>query len=66
MRNNEANMDMLLALLSRQDAQNAAQIKRTAASNTLTEDSALRAQSEYRQGVVDALTALIGSPAATR
>jgi hypothetical protein len=55
MKNCEAMMDMLLIIVDRDDAPEVARIRSQTRINTTGDDSALRLQSQYRQGVSDAL-----------
>lgn len=62
MRNAKANLDLTLAMIDHDSDPAIRQIRSRAIINTVTDDSALRAQSEYRQGMVDALNWLIDHP----
>jgi hypothetical protein len=52
-------MDMLLVIYARDDDPAARNIRSRSRLNTIGEDSTLRAQSQYRQGIVDALQLII-------
>ncbi len=59
MRNCEANMDLLLTMFPEEHEVDSKRIRASAADATLADDSALRAQSQYMQGIVEALHSLI-------
>ena len=62
MRNEEANLDLLLLTVGAADPTKAAAIRSEATSSTVTDDSALRAHEDYLQGQVDALHWLVSHP----
>lgn len=62
MNNAEGNMELVLTLLALRDEPAAANIRRDARSAAALDDSALRVQSRYKQGIVDALHLMIQNP----
>jgi hypothetical protein len=59
MRHSEANMKLILTLFPRDQAAAASRISTSVSINADTDDSAVRAQSQYLQGIVDGLHVLI-------
>lgn len=62
MRFTKASMELALLILEQSDSDSARQIRHASVMNTVSDDSAIRAHEEYKQGMVDVIRKLIDWP----